>query len=174
MNIWRLMAHHLPQHYDEIIQWSAAYGLIGVGWGQSGDLRDASFRNESDITKLIAKKHENSSSNFTNGGRSLWMLYNQMQIGDLVIVKTKKFMLTMRITGDYHYSGDQYPPYYEHRRKAEVVPINPQWLWIKSGGKAAGENIYSPLIRCENKFSDQDYDQALAAIYHGSIVPIEI
>ncbi len=161
MNVWRIVAHH--ERPAEMAEWSRREGVIAIGWGGMGDLRQRQFRNEVDLTRLVANSHASSSvSNYVNGGRSLWRLYNEMQKGDLVIVSASGWRaLTMRVMGDYYYVGEREIGSYEHRRKAEVVQIDPSILWHIAGGKAPGENIRRTLIRCAKTLSEADF-KALA------------
>ena len=163
MNIWRLMAHHEPEHYDEVIRWSRVNGTIAIGWGQVGDLNIRSPRNQQHLTSLVEQAYHqwSSPSNWVNGGRSLWRLYHDIEIGDLVILNTSRRELTMREASDYYYAGDEYPPDYGHRRKAEVIPIDPNWLWKRSGGTAPGENVRWTLFRCENTIGDEELKKLL-------------
>lgn len=148
----------------EAAAWSAREGVIAIGWA-TGDLRQRRFRNQTELASFAAAAHPtNSSSNISNAGRSLWHMYWDIQIGDLVIIVAHKRVQTMRITGDYYYVGDEYSaetPYYEHRRKAEVVPIDPDALWKFSDGRAPGENVYSTLIRCSNTLTANQYEKLL-------------
>lgn len=163
MNIWRLITHH--EQGEEVAKWSGREGAIAIGFGGTGDLNKQHFRNASELTQIIAAHHPHASvSNYVNGGRSLWRLYREMQQGDLVILSAGSAgrVLTMRVNGGYYFVGDEYPPYYEHRRKAEAVPIDPNRLWQLSGGAAEGESIRRTLIRCARTLTETEY-QALAA-----------
>lgn len=156
MNIWRLIAHH--QRPAEMAEWSRRQGVIAIGWDGMKDLRNQRFGNETELKRLTAHTHPGSSvSNCVNGGCSLWRLYSEMKKGDLVIVSASGWRaLTMRVTGDYYFVDNDPLNSYEHRRKAEVVPIDPNRLWQFSGGMAAGENIRHTLIRCAHSINDAE------------------
>jgi len=158
MNVWRLIAHH--EHPTEVAEWSRREGVIAIGWGWMGDLRQQVFYTEAELKQIVAERHAGFSVNSrVNGGRSLWRLYHDMQIGDLVIISASgSRVLTMRVTGGYYFVGDEAPKYYEHRRKAEVVPIDPNRLWQIAGKAAPGEGVYTTLIRCANPLSDAEFD----------------
>ncbi len=163
MKIWRLITHH--ELGEEVARWSRREGAIAIGFGGTGDLSQRHFRNASELTQIIAAHHShNSVSNCVNGGRSLWRLYSEMQNGDLVILSagSARRVLTMRVTGGYFFVGDEYPPYYEHRRKAEAVSVDPNRLWKISGGAAEGESIRRTLIRCANTLTETEYKALIA------------
>ncbi len=156
MNIWRLVAHHV--HPAQMAEWSRKNGVIAIGWGGVGDLRNHSFGSEPELRRLIARGHPASSaSNCVNGGASLWRLYREMQKGDLVIISASGWRaLTMRVTGDYYFVDNDPSNSYEHRRKAEVVSIDPNRLWQSAGGMTPGENIRRTLIRCARTFTEAE------------------
>ncbi len=158
MNIWRLIAHH--ERPAEMAEWSRRQGVIAIGWGGTDDLHQQHFRNEAGLKRLVAETHTGSSvSNCVNGGCSLWRLYNDMKRGDLVIVSASGWRaLTMRVTGDYYFVGDDPLNSYEHRRRAEVVAIDPNHLWQLSGGMAPGENIRRTLIRCARTVTETELE----------------
>ena len=148
MNIWRLKIHHDPEQYDQVLRWSKAEGVIAISWGDTGDLRDLAAGEAKDIAKHLAVVSPwRSGSNRNNAGHSLWRLYSEMQIGDVVILNSNHREVTMRVAGDYFFQDGEYPRY-EHRRKAEALSIDPNRLWQLSGGAAAGQSIYSTLVRC--------------------------
>ena len=130
MNIWRLIPHH--ERPADFAGWSSRNGTIAIGWGLMGDLRQHRFHNEDELKRLVTHAHPTYSANSrANGGRSLWRFYDQMQVGDLVIISASgSRKQTMRVTGEYCFVnlGDDPSHYYEHRRKAEVVPIDPNLL----------------------------------------------
>ncbi len=156
MNIWRLIPHH--ERPAEFAEWSRNNKVIAVGWGQMGDLRRQSFRDEGELKLLTARTHPGYTTNsWVNGGRSLWRLYNDVQIGDLVIISASgSRKLTMRVTGDYYFTNDDASHYYEHRRKAAVVPINPNHLWRAANRVAPGEGIYGTLVRCARTLTEAE------------------
>jgi predicted Mrr-cat superfamily restriction endonuclease len=157
------MAYHEPEHAKNVAQWSRREGVIAIGWGLTGDLRQQQFRDKKELTRLVIQSHPMLSiRRCANSGPSLWNLYREMHIGDLVILNTNGRSLTMRITGNYYFIAGEHPPYYEHRRKAEAVPIDPNRLWQVSGGGAQGEGIYSSLIRCANTLNEAEFEALIA------------
>lgn len=156
MNIWRLMSHH--QRPQEVAEWIRREGVVAIGWGGTGNLDKQHFYNEAELKRIVNGSHP-SAINCANGGRSLWRLYKEMQKGDLVIISAAgSRTVTMRVTGDYHFDDAETPKYYEHRRKAEVVPLDPNRLWQIAGRGAPGEGIYGTLIRCTNSLSEADFN----------------
>ncbi len=108
---------------------------------------------EADAKSLVRKTHDTSSpSNASNGGQSLWRLYSLMAVGDLVIVTAGgSRRQVMQVTGDYYYVDFGVDGQYEHRRKAEVFPMDPDPFWQIAGGAAPGEGRYTALIRCAKR-----------------------
>ncbi len=158
MNIWRLIPHH--EQPAEFAEWSRSNGVLAIGWGLMGDLRQHHFRDEAELKQLTARTHPGYSTNsWVNGGRSLWRFYSEMQIGDLVIISASgSRKLTMRVTGNYYFVnlGDDPSHYYEHRRNAEVVPIDPNLLWQAANRVAPGEGIYTTLVRCARPLTEAE------------------
>ena len=118
------------------------------------------FRNAEELTPLVAVAYpDNSVSNGVNGGHSLWHLYSGVQNGDLIIVSAAgRRVMTMRVTSDYYFVGDEGPDYYEHRRRAKVVPIDPDRLWQLSDGMASGEHTDRTLVRCARSISEAEFN----------------
>lgn len=156
VNVWRLITHH--ERAAEMAEWSRREGVIAVGWGGTGDLRQRGFHDQEELTRIVGDAHSPISvSSRVHGGRSLWRLYAEMRPGDLVILSIGGArVLTMRVTGDYYFVEGEYP-YYEHRRKAEATPIDPNLLWQLSGGAAPGEPIRSTLIRCARALPEAEF-----------------
>jgi hypothetical protein len=117
-------------------------------------------RNEQHLTTLVERAHRPwnlSTSSTVNGGRSLWRLYHDVKIGDLVILNTNRRELVMRVLGEYYYEQDSFSRNnYCHRRKAEAIPVDPDWLWRLSGGMAPGENVRRTLFRCQNTVDEAE------------------
>lgn len=157
MNIWRLMSHH--KYPAEFAEWSKVNGTIAIGWGSLGDSRNLPIGSEADLKRLTISCHPQSSiSNCVNGGSSLWRLYKEMRNGDVVIISASSSRpLTMRVAGDYYFVNDDASNSYEHRRKADVVPIDADQLWRFSGGKAQGENIRRTLICCAHPLTEAEF-----------------
>ena len=89
------------------------------------------------------------------GGPSFWRFYDEMRVGDLVIVSDgHRRRLVMEVDGDYQW--DSTPSQvagrdYQHWRGASVVLQNPDELWRQCGsGPASGENIRWTLARCSD------------------------
>lgn len=157
MNIWRLIPHH--EQPVKFAEWSRRKGVLAIGWGQMGDLRQQRFHSEAEMKRLVADTHDYSTNSKVNGGFSLWRFYHEMQIGDLVIISASgSRKQTMRVTGDYYFVnlGDDPSHDYEHRRKAEVVPIDPNRLWQAANRVAPGEGVYSTLVRCDRQLTEAE------------------
>lgn len=162
MNIWRLIPYHIHDRAPELAAWSRQKCVLAIGWGQTGDLRQYPVQNEAQMKRLVADTHlrpDYTTNSQVNGGRSLWRFYHEMQEGDLVIISTSgSRQQAMRVTGGYYFvpSGEDTSHHYEHRRKAEVVPIDSDRLWHFSGKAAPGEGIYSTLVRCARSINDAE------------------
>lgn len=160
MNIWRLIPHH--EDSARFAEWSRRQGVLAIGWGRMGDLSRYDVHNETEMKRLVADAHSDfSPGSKANGGRSLWRFYNVMQVGDLVIISASgSRRQTMRVTGDYYFvkPGDDPSHYYEHRRQAEVVPIDPNRLWQAVDRVAGGEGVYSTLVRCTRSLTEAEAD----------------
>lgn len=158
MNVWRLIPHH--EDAAKFSEWSRRQGVLAIGWGRMGDLTQYDVQNESEMKQLVADAHpEYSPGSKAHGGRSLWRFRNVMQVGDLVIISASgSRKQTMRVTGDYYFVrlGDDPSHYYEHRRKAEVVPIDPNRLWQAVDRVATGEGVYSTLVRCTRSLTAEE------------------
>ena len=154
MNVWRLIPHH--EYPVDLVEWSRDNGTIAIGWGQMGNLNRLAFHTEDELKGIVKDRHMGySSGSCANGGRSLWRLHHEMRKGDLVIISASgSRRLTMRVTGDYYFKADDPTHSYEHRRKAEVVPINPDRLWHAAGRAGPGEGVYGTLVRCARTLTE--------------------
>ncbi len=151
MKVWRLMAHH--EFPERAAQWSQREGVLAIGWGETGDLNKQRFSTQDDLVQIVKRSHSNSS----NGGRSLWRLHQEIGIGDSVILSANgRRVAVFRVTSEYSYVGGEYPIYYEHRRKAELLPIDPDRLWHLAGGMASGQSVYQTLVCCDRSLADDD------------------
>jgi len=101
---------------------------------------------------MIRKKYPKA-RNAHLGGPSLWRFYDEMHVGDLVIVGDgQRRRLVMRVDGDYQWNstvssvpGDDY----HHWRPALLVLEDPNKLWQQCGSRvASGESIRWTLARC--------------------------
>ncbi|VDB00118.1 hypothetical protein S1OALGB6SA_1192 [Olavius algarvensis spirochete endosymbiont] len=142
MNIWRLMSHHDEDDQKESLKMMIARNRIAVGWSNSGDLSTAGINNKDDISALITRTHPGISS-VGHGRASLWNLYSEMEIDDLVIVVVdNKAESVFQVIGNYIYeSGEKQIIGYSHQRPAVLTNIDADNLWRESGGQfAEGQN----------------------------------
>lgn len=148
MRVWRLITHH--DRPEEMLRWSKTMGRVAIGWGDIGDLRTGRFRSPNAIADAI-REHYPMLTNAGRGGPSLWDFWVEMARDDLVILSdSHRRGAVMRAVGDYEFvaRGDELVGDYQHQREAEEVGIDPDELWARAGGKAPGQSIYRPLIRC--------------------------
>ncbi len=160
MNVWRLIVHHEAKYKEQVLNWTRREGVTAIGWGNTGNLNDQVIPDRRAMTNLVKQSHNTTPANFTNGGSSLWNLCSEVKVGDLIIVNSDIPRLVMQVTGDYYYVPGEYP-YYEHRRRAEYVPVDATRLYNMSGKIAQGQNVRSTLVRCEYKISEP----ALESLY---------
>jgi len=148
MSIWRLIAHH----DDPVgaIEEMKQRNRIAIGWTAIGDLRRANIQSQSSIAALISAA-DPETDNAHLGGPSLWNLYHNMALGDLVILNAKgKRICVFEVTGPYVYeSGAAEILGYSHQRFACFTDLNPEDLWDKSGSAVApGQNVRWTLAGC--------------------------
>jgi len=160
MNVWKLIPYHVKDRRDEFAEWSRKHETIAIGWGGTGDLGRNPLPSAAEVKRRVAAAHPGFVTNSkVNGGSSLWRFHDEMQVGDLVIIAgTGPRKQTMRVTGEYYFvaTGDDPTHYYEHRRKAQVVPVNSDLLWRAVNGVASGEGVYSTLVRCSRQLTEAD------------------
>jgi len=148
MRIWRLTAHHDDPHGS--IEEMKRRNRIAIGWTAIGDLRQENLHGPSDITMLISETYPDL-DNAHLGGPSLWNLYQNMELGDLIIINAnRKRVCVFEIIGPYVYeSGSNVIMGYGHQRSACLTDLNPEDLWTKSGSAvAAGQNLRWTLAEC--------------------------
>ncbi len=173
--VWRLIPHH--ERRDLALEWIRSAKRIAIGWGKIGDLDLISPRSSQDISNAV-DRHYPTLKNASNGGRSLWNLYHEMQKGDLVIVSGSKKSreLVVEIAGDYEYSdealtvnGETLSAEYYFHRPVLISDLNPDTLWAEAGGIPAGQSVYQTLIPCAKPLSDEIpavEDKPIAMIEH--------
>ncbi len=173
--VWRLIPHH--ERRDLAVEWMRNSKRIAIGWGKIGDLNEMSPRSAADISAAI-DRHYPGERTASNGGKSLWILYHEMQKGDLVIVSGSKKAreLVVQIDGGYEYSaeapvvngvvlsGDYY-----FQRPVLLTDWDPEKLWSLAGRAADGQSVYQTLISCAKPLSDgnsEDGDKPMIALEH--------
>lgn len=147
-SVWRLIAHH--QASDRAIEEMQRRGRIAIGWSLVGDLSQARIEKPTDIAALIqANRHPIKNAHL--GGPSLWNLYKEMQVGDLVILNSnRRRVCVFEVLGPYIYETEAGEIVgYAHQRSACLTSIDPEDLWSHAGnGVAEGQNIRWTLARC--------------------------
>lgn len=129
-NVWRLITHDLHPFRDVALNWYRTHHLIALGWGDIGDLRLHQLHNREGIVNLYWDTYGNTGNNNNCGSckRSLWRLWREMKIDDLVILVTRHRVCVVRVVGDYSFDRT-YPisinaqdfGEYWHRREIEVA-----------------------------------------------------
>lgn len=107
-------------------RWEEFYrdGIIAIGWGETGDLRSFSSKNE---IKAKMKDCYDSDYSYTNIAHIVWQFANEMQPGDIVFVKKGTDQIIGRgvILSEYEYDPKR-PDSYKHIRKI-IWTNNGQW-----------------------------------------------
>jgi len=115
---------------------------ITVGWGRIGDLRRLKLEDPEDIEKKIAAKYpEQSRRQQQEGGNSLWRLFREVCVGDLVIVSVGRPHFLVEITGDYRFTSyrDPFLGSQQHERPVRVIATDTEAVrkvWREAGGEA--------------------------------------
>ena len=104
---------------DGACMWDEFYnrGVIGLGWGEIGDLSHYSTKEE---MKQAMKQVYDPKLSYMNSAHATWQFANEMKPGDVVFVKKGLHNLIGMgtITSDYYFDGE-HPDTYKHYRKAE-------------------------------------------------------
>lgn len=148
-SVWRLKAYHDKDKADEVADEMMRRGVIAIGWSDTGDLDLLQPHSSDAIGERIRQTHADNDRNGNShtGGPSLWRLWQDMDIGDLVIIAARGRKCVVEVTGDYYYSEEGVAGY-RHLRSAAPSEIDPDELWRASGGKGAqGESLFWTLAR---------------------------
>lgn len=139
-------------------KWEEFYadGIMAIGWGRLGDLRQ--YKSKNDI-KLKAKElYEDGIRDFKNNGHALWQFANEIKIGDIIFVKQGTGKIIGRGIVESDYEFDETLEDYNHIRKVN---------WVNKGfwehpGKAAVKTLtditnYKEYVQQLNAlFEDED------------------
>lgn len=89
---------------DGAYKWEEFYdkGIMGLGWGEIGDLSKFSSKDE---MKLKMKDCFDASRSFKNAAHATWQFANEMKPGDIIFVKKGKHILVGRgiVGSEYRY-----------------------------------------------------------------------
>lgn len=151
MNTWRLVTNNVDP--EDALRRYLQDGFIALGWGLVGDLRVLRPSSASEIGEAIRRVAEYAPlNNSGQGGRCLWGFYDQMKIGDLVILSIGQGPLrhVIEVTGDYDYWNDRHVPappgdYYHCRVVKHRGDLDGRNLWT---GPAPGWNRRWALVIC--------------------------
>jgi len=148
--IWKLIAHH--EDRAAAIRWQLANGRIAVGWGNTGDLRDARFRDSSAIAAAI-KTAYTGIKNLGTGRPSLWNFVHEMREGDLAIIVGVggRRSHVVEVVGPYVWVPERDSPCdYMHQRAAVPTDHDPEKLWALVGRRiAVGQSPHLTVARCD-------------------------
>ena len=88
-------------------KWDEYYdnGIMGIGWGESGDIRQ--FLDKEEIKKRLKECYGEESS-YRNAALALWQFANEMREGDVVFAKNGMNVIVGRgiVSSDYRYDAD--------------------------------------------------------------------
>ncbi|MDF4026298.1 hypothetical protein P3W24_15095 [Luteibacter sp. PPL201] len=152
--IWRLIAHH--EHPKESLEWMEIHNVIAIGWSETGDLSDLVPEDSADIGRRIRDVYPDL-ENSAQGGPSLWNLYHEMQIGDLVIVAANGTRRVMEVVGDYFFADQNSQLIgYQHQRAAMLTAMDADELWDDVGRDVEkGQNQRWTLAKCRSSADAQ-------------------
>jgi len=151
MNYWRLITHHEPRMKGHALAICHRNSLILLGWGAIGDLRAWQPTTRGQIRDAILNIPGFANpQNASNGGTSLWNLYQLMDIGDRVMLVTDRGpRAVVEVVGEYEwrddYQGVQTLPDYHHCRAVQWTDEDPEGV----SGKLRlppGMNRYCALL----------------------------
>ena len=148
ITVWRLNPHHAAPH--DALQWAKETGRLAIGWGRIGDIKAQNYSPQA-IFDAVKKSYPDR-RNAGGFQHSLHDFCYRIRLGDLVILRSKKNLLVMEVTGNYEYKPTpEEPPIgdYQHQRRATVLAISPDELWSKAGG-VGQHSPYPPLVECRN------------------------
>ncbi len=97
---------------DGACKWDEFYerGIMGLGWGQIGDLSQYTSKEE---MKIAMKAKVDPTRPYKNAAHATWQFMNEMKPGDIVFVKKGMYTLIGRgvVTSDYIYDTEdsEYP-----------------------------------------------------------------
>ena len=96
--------------------WEQFYkdGIMALGWDEMGDLND--YSSKSEISQRMSELYGSDSSH-SNDALTLWQFYNEMQPGDIVLVKRGRKDILGMGTVDSEYCYDDSFGEYPHYRK---------------------------------------------------------
>lgn len=102
---------------DGATKWDEFYkaGIMGVGWGEVGDIRG--FTNKQEIRQKLIKKLGGTTS-YKNAAHALWQFVHEMKPGDIIFAKKGMHQLIGRgvVTSDYEYDGSVQEEYKNVRK----------------------------------------------------------
>ena len=98
---------------DGAVKWDEFYklGVMGIGWGEIGDLTQYSSKDE---MKSAMKSEIDPSKPYKNAAHATWQFANEIKQGDIIFVKKGMHQLVGRgiVTSDYYYdpnADEEYP-----------------------------------------------------------------
>jgi 5-methylcytosine-specific restriction protein B len=140
-------------------KWERFYSedIMAIGWGEIGDLRNFSNRNDI-ITKM--KEIWGKGSSYINNSYATWQFANEIKVGDIVFVKQGMHKIIGRgvVKSDYYFDNSSVGGY-KHVRKVEWTH---KGLW-EHPGQAAQKTLtditrYTDYVKKLNALFEEDDD----------------
>lgn len=161
MYVWRLKTHH--EEPSRALAWTKKHNHIAIGWGQVGDLSEKNFGSKEEISTAIKSIYPEL-GNVGDGGPSLWRLFSEVQVGDLMILSgdvAREFVV--EVMGPYEWRSDVPVPEsegdYNHQRLVRKRYLNPDKLWSLAGAKVlTGHSPRGTLVRLAREVCNEDMD----------------
>jgi hypothetical protein len=163
ITVWRLMAHH--EAPDDALRWFSHSNLIAIGWGKVGSIETGRYQSARDVSDALRETYQ-FLNNIGSGGPCLFAFCHRMSRGDLVIVSGEGHRsLVMEVGGDYEYKSEPEPAPigdYQHQRKATMIAMDPDDLWIEAGADAReGHSIRWALVECAKPINQATKERLL-------------
>lgn len=139
--------------------WDEYYnkGIMGIGWDEIGDLKN--FSNKTAIKTALSSAYgeKEGEKAYMNNGKCLWDFANEVEIGDIIIVKggTSKILGYGIVVSDYYHDNDEKREDFQNLRNVEWK-INGEW---EHPGNAAQKTL-------TNITQSSDYVDNLMALFY--------
>ena len=143
-------------------------GIMLIGWGHIGDLRQYASKNE---IKAKMKETDNPDLSYKNDAHAAWEFANKIKVGDVIIAKkgTRKIIGRGIVESDYIYD-DKRTDGYNHIRKVKWTNVG-EW---SHPGKAAIKALtditqYTEYVQdIESLFESEEIEEGIKEVKHNS------
>ena len=142
---WRLLLSH--DDPAAALRWSREHNRIALGWGRIGHVVARGLDSERAIADAINHAYPGLGS-ASRGGKALYQFVYELQVGDLVVLRSKRNEAVVRVVGEYRLAAAGEPLLgsgYDHQRAVAFVRDDPTDFWRKYGGLGPG-SPYCPFL----------------------------